>query len=338
MLRYMAEFVLYSSTSWDEIPPLRPHSGSRIPLHPPEMADSIRAIINPASGRGRGARRLPALRRSLAAHGIVDIQVTTAPGDESRLARQALEDGCSTVMAVGGDGTWSKVAAALVGSNCRLALVAAGTGNDFAKTVGVPAADATAMAKLALEGPDELIDMGRVGDRLFLNIAGFGFDASVAKAMLETGWLTGEALYLFASARQLFVFGGIEVDIVPDEISGFRNRLLLAVCNGRRFGGSFLIAPNAVLTDGQLDAIGVGEATPLRRAALFGAATSGAHLRFPEVTERRASSFLLRFRAPPVFQADGELHQATTTELEVACVPRALRIVTSGAASSRPTP
>lgn len=302
------------------------------------MSQHIRVIVNPASGRGRGARQLPALRTAFEAAGISDIRVTDAPGDEARLARQALEDGCATVVAAGGDGTWSKVAAVLAGSDCRLALVAAGTGNDFVKTLGIPATDPAAMARLALEGPDERIDMGRVGEHPFLNIAGFGFDASVASAMLEIGWLTGDALYLYASARQLFVFRGLEIDVTPDEIPGFRNRLLLAICNGRRFGGSFVIAPNAALTDGQLDAIAVGDATPVRRAALFGAATTGAHLRYREVAEMRSPSFTLRFRTPPLFQADGELRQAVDTEVEVACVPRALRIVTSGAGSSPPIP
>jgi diacylglycerol kinase (ATP) len=295
-------------------------------------------IVNPAAGRGRGARKLPVVRAAFSAAGITDVRLTLAAGDEDRLARQALQDGCRTVVAVGGDGTWSKVAAALAGSECRLALVAGGTGNDFAKTVGVPADDPFAMARLALDGPDERIDMGRLGDRLFLNIAGFGFDASVARAMLDIGWLAGNALYLYASARQLFAFPGLDVDMVPDELPGFRNRLLLAICNGRRFGGSFVIAPNASLRDGELDAIVIGDATPLKRASLFGAATSGAHLRYPEVRERRAASFTLRFRTPPLFQADGELHQATTTELEVACVPGALRMVTSGGSSTPPTP
>ena len=126
--------------------------------------------------------------------------------------------------------------------------------------------------------------------------------------------------------------------MVPDDAPGFRNRLLLAICNGRRFGGSFIIAPNASLRDGELDAIVIGDASPLKRASLFGAATGGAHLGHPEVSERRAPSFTLRFRAPPLFQADGELHQATATELEVACVPGALRIVTSGESSMPPIP
>ena len=302
------------------------------------MPHSVRAIVNPASGRGRGARQLPALRQALAAHGITDIRLTIAAGDEERLARQALEDGCRTVVAVGGDGTWSKVAATLAGSECRLALVASGTGNDFAKTVGIPATDPAAMARLAIDGPDERIDMGRLGDRLFLNIAGFGFDASVAREMLDVNWLRGDMLYLYASARQLFVFPGLDVDMVPDDAPGFRNRLLLAICNGRRFGGSFIIAPNASLHDGELDAIVIGEASPQKRASLFGAATAGAHLRHPEVTERRAASFTLRFRTPPLFQADGELHQVTATELEVACAPGVLRIVTSGEASRPPIP
>lgn len=278
------------------------------------------------------------MRAAFASAGITDFRPTAAAGDEAHLARQALEDGCSTVIAVGGDGTWSKVAAALAGSECRLALVAAGTGNDFVKTLGVPATDPAAMARLALEGPDERIDMGRVGGRLFLNIAGFGFDAAVASAMLGIGWLRGDALYLYASARELLAYRGVEIEMSPDELPGFRNRLLLAICNGRRFGGSFVIAPNAVLADGQLDAIAVGDATPLRRAALFGAATSGAHLQYREVAEVRAPAFALRFRTPPLFQADGELCQAVDAEVEVACVPRALRIVTSGACSTPPIP
>ena len=302
------------------------------------MPQRVRVIVNPASGRGRGARKLPALTAAFTAAGITDIRLTRSAGDEERLARQALEDGCRTVVAVGGDGTWSKVAATLAGSECRLALVASGTGNDFAKTVGIPATDPAAMAQLAIDGPDERIDMGRMGDRLFLNIAGFGFDASVARAMLDIGWLGGDALYLYASARQLFAFPGLDVDMVPDDPPGFRNRLLLAICNGRRFGGSFVIAPNASLRDGELDAIVIGDASPMKRASLFGAATSGAHLRYPEVRERRSPSFTLRFRTPPFFQADGELHQATTTEIHVACVPRALRIVTSGESSTPPTP
>ena len=302
------------------------------------MADPVRVIINPASGRGRGARRLPALRVAFRAAGIPDIRLTAAAGDEERLARQALDAGCTTVIVVGGDGTWSKVASALAGSDCRLALVATGTGNDFAKTLGIPASDARAMARLALGGPDEWIDMGRVDGRPFLNIAGFGFDASVARAMMEVRWLRGDALYLYASARELFGYRGLEVGIMPDDAEGFRNRLLLAICNGRRFGGSFVIAPNASVTDGQLDAIAVGDASPARRVALFAAATTGAHLRMPEVSEHRAPLFTLRFRAPPIYQADGELCQAARAEVEVASVPRALRIVTSGESASRPTP
>ena len=302
------------------------------------MPHRVRVIVNPASGRGRGARKLPAVEAACRAAGITDICLTRSAGDEERLARQAVQDGCRTVVAVGGDGTWSKVAAALAGSECRLALVASGTGNDFAKTVGIPAADPVAMVRLAIDGPDERIDMGRLGDRLFLNIAGFGFDASVARAMLDVNWLRGDVLYLYASARQLFAFRGLEVDMAPDDAAGFRNRLLLAICNGRRFGGSFVIAPNASLRDGELDAIVIGDASPLKRVSLFGAATTGVHLRYPGVRERRSASFTLRFRTPPLFQADGELLQATATELEVACVPGALRIVTSGESSRRPIP
>lgn len=293
---------------------------------------TIRVIANPAAGRGRAALALPGIRVALAEHGIDDVRLTLRAGDEARLAREAIADGVDTVIAVGGDGTLSQVGGELTGSQCRLVPIAAGTGNDFAKTLALPARNARAMARLAVAGTDVAIDVGRVDDTLFLNVAGFGFDAAVIADIAGGSLLRGDASYVAAALRQLFVYRGLAVRM-PGE-SNARNRLLLVFANGRHYGGSFRIAPEASLTDGELDVVVIGDASPLRRARLFAAAMRGSHLALPEVESSRGSALTIRFRAPPIYEADGELRRAASTAVEVACLPRALRVISASPAAA----
>jgi diacylglycerol kinase (ATP) len=294
------------------------------------MSSGVCVIVNPASGRGRGARALPDIRKAFAAVGVTDVRVTAAKGDERRAAERAIDDGCTTIVAAGGDGTWSNVANAILatGADCRLGLLAGGTGNDFAKTVGVPARDIEATARLAVDGCDQRVDVGRIEDRYFLNVAGFGFDIAVLEDIERISWLRGNALYMYSALRQLFGYRGIDIGIRSARVDrGQASHMLLIVANARHFGGSFHIAPDASIHDGQLDAIAITNAAPLRRLALFSAATRGTHTRHPEVIAEQAPSFTLRFPAPPAYETDGEYNQARSNELEVACVPAALRLI-----------
>jgi diacylglycerol kinase (ATP) len=298
-------------------------------LSAPERPD-VGVIVNPAAGRGRGARMMPEIRAAFAAVGVTAIEATGAAGDERALARRALDRGCTTLVAVGGDGTWSNVAGAILmsGADCRLALLAAGTGNDFAKTVGAPAGDLAATARLAVEGPDTRIDVGRVENRHFLNIAGFGFDIAVLEDCARITWLRGGALYQVSALRQLFGYRGIEIDVGSARARGPARHLMLIVANAKHFGGSFHIAPQAELADGLLDAVSILDGPPLARLRLFVAASRGTHTSDARVVVEQAPRFTLRFPAPPAYETDGEYRRAASAELEITCVPRALRVVT----------
>src|SRR6185295_19805611 len=155
------------------------------------------------------------IRHAFGAFGVIDIETTSAAGEERTLARTALDQGCTTLVAVGGDGTWSQVAGAILEAraDCRLALLAAGTGNDFAKTARAPATDIAETARLAVEGPDVRVDVGHVEGRHFLNIAGFGFDIAVLEDCSRITWLSGPALYPVSALRQLFGYRGVEIEI-----------------------------------------------------------------------------------------------------------------------------
>jgi len=296
------------------------------------MNDRITVIVNPASGRGRGSRLLPDIRKTFADVGVTDVRVTERPGDEKRLATLALHDGATTIVACGGDGTWSNAANAILssGADCRLAVLAAGTGNDFAKSVGAPARDIAATARLVAEGAETMVDVGQIEDRYFLNVTGFGFDIAVLDDLENIPLVTGDLLYLTAAMRQLFKFDGIQVDITTAAVArGPRAHLMLIIANGRNFGGMFQIAPDARINDGKLDAISILDASPLTRISLLAAAPSGRHVRNPLVLSEQASAFTLKFGAPPAYETDGEYNQAKSSTIEISCLPGALRVATS---------
>ena len=192
----------------------------------------IRVLWNPQSGRGLGARLHNQVRAAFAQHGITDLVATTREGDEARLVHEAIADGVETVVAVGGDGTWGKCATALAkaGSPARMAFVSAGTGNDFAKNLRAPSTDIAAMAALiASGGVERRVDLGRVDDRWFANVAGFGFDVEVLIASRGLPALRGPALYVAAALGQIFGFNGIPVKItgVASLFAMRRERLML---------------------------------------------------------------------------------------------------------------
>lgn len=296
------------------------------------MADSACVIVNPAAGRGRGARALPAIRDAFAAVGITDIRLTQSKEDERLIAQRAIDDGARTIVACGGDGTWGNVANGLLASGAaadvRLGLIAAGTGNDFAKTVGAPASDFAATAKLVAEGREARVDVGRIEDHYFLNICGFGFDIAVLEDIPKIPLLKGDAVYIVSALRQIVGYGGVDIDITaPGGRRGAMRHLMLVIANAKNFGGAFQIAPQASLADGVLDAISIHDASTMRRLSLFGAAAKGSHIGQPEVVHEQGGRFVVHFSAPPSYETDGEYRRARSADIEVTCLPGALRVI-----------
>lgn len=292
-------------------------------------ADGLVLIANPAAGGGRGRRLVADARRALLAAGPVLVRETEAAGDEERLVREALHAGHRRIAVLGGDGTWSRVAATLAaegaGRCTALALLAAGSGNDFAKSLDAPARDFDATARLLRDGATRPADMATAGGRWFANSVGFGFDARVVHRIAgERSLVGGHARYVATALVELFGYEGVRVAV---DGGAPTRQLALVVANGGHFGGSFLIAPPAAPDDATLDLVTIGAASSLRRLALFTRAARGLHLSEPEVAHRAGASFTLRFDAPPAYQADGEAVTADADELEVRVVPGALRVV-----------
>jgi diacylglycerol kinase (ATP) len=288
-------------------------------------------VINPAAGRGRGAGRaarfLNMLREELPAF---DHAATTRPGEERTLTEHALDAGFATIVAVGGDGTWSSVADVVLRSGkpgVRVALLPGGTGNDFGKTFGITFSRARDIMRGIARGTTRRIDVGRIGERHFLNVVGLGFDIAVIHDAARFPLLKGDALYRFCALRQLFFFPGIRLrisgDFGPPIVGDF---LMVTISNARYFGGSFLIAPGADLEDGKLDLVAIGNAGAIRRAQLFGLVSDGRHTTEREVRIATGASLTIEADGALTYEVDGEVF-AAKGPLAITTVPRALELV-----------
>jgi diacylglycerol kinase (ATP) len=300
------------------------------------VSDTVFVVFNPASGKGRGARLVEPVLAALSAGGPVEHGLTASAGDEARLAREAVGRGFTTIVAVGGDGTWGGAANGILESGAadrvRLGLVPGGTGCDLAKSLGIPARDIPACARIVRGGATRTIDVGRIEDRYFVNVAGFGFDIAVIEDSRDVRWLGGSLLYVYCALRQMRRFPGFPVTMAVDGGPERRREMLMLVfANAKVFGGGFQVAPRADLADGRLDAVSFANMPPGRRLSIMVKLLRGTHGGDAAVESVQGRSFRLRFDAPPAYETDGEWNRARSTEVRVETVPGALRVLVPAA-------
>ncbi|HEU5323579.1 MAG TPA: diacylglycerol kinase family protein [Methylomirabilota bacterium] len=294
------------------------------------MPEPIYVVCNPQAGRGRGGRLLPALLEALRRHGLEPEHAQTrAAGEEATLAAEAVARGHRTVAVMGGDGTWSNAAAAMIatGQPVRMGLVPAGTGADLARSFGIPR-DMEGCARVLATGQARPLDAGLIEGRPFLNVAGFGYDVAVIEDTRRVRGLRGPLLYLYCALRQIRSFEGFEVEVEVDgRTLPRRKALMVIVSNGRAFGGGFRLWPQADLADGTLESLVFHDMPALRRLGLLQRVRRGRHHGTPGVEDARGTSFTLRFARPPAYEVDGEWAQARTAELRIDTLPAALHVL-----------
>ena len=288
-------------------------------------------IVNPAAGGGRGQERFEHIRQwAAASERTIQVVYTKAIGHAQTLAREAAVAGWERVVAVGGDGTVSEVAAGLAGSNALLGVVPTGTGCDFARSTGIPLNAEAALAGL-WDAEVRPLDLGYLGDRVFANAAGLGFDAAVAKDVnrLKTRWhATGTWTYLLGVGRMLRRYDApvtrLSIDGGPWEE---QRVLLLTFANGNQYAGGMHIAPGARVDDGELDLVLVTASRPTEVVAILPTVFLGRHVHHPKVRIVQARSVSVTVDRQVPMHSDGEeagvLMPGET--LSVSLKPRMLR-------------
>lgn len=289
-------------------------------------------IFNPNAGRKLGVETNSGggadVQAALAAEGIgFDPRPTERAGHATKLARQAAAEGRELVIAAGGDGTVNEVAQGLANSQTVLGLMPLGSVMNVARTLWVPR-DLAGAARTIAEGKVLAMDMGRIGDRFFLEAAGTGLDAGLFGYFerLESG---GNPLRTARAAlRFLRQLGSPRIRLEYDDGWLETRAPMVSIANGPYVGAAYAIAPEARIDDGLLDVV-VFRHTAIPRVLLHLALIAGGRplpppaesrtlrVRWLQVSKRRG-------RPLPV-HADGDPVGVTPARFEIA--PGALRVL-----------
>ena len=275
------------------------------------MANSVAVIINPISGTGGrpdvGRRRAELAASILEARGILPhVVLTERQGHAHELTRALVAQGVGTVVAWGGDGTVNEVASALAFGATPLAIVPSGSGNGLARELRIPFDPAAALA-VALDGRVRPMDAGELDGHLFFNIAGIGLDAHVAHRFAANGLVRrGFVRYLQLTLQELIAFRSREHTILTDEGPIRSRTLLIAIANSRQYGNGALIAPQALLDDGQLDIVVVAHRSPLWTLRQIPRVFTGKLRSTTGIVMRKTTTVEVASAVPMIYHVDGE--------------------------------
>jgi diacylglycerol kinase family enzyme len=294
-----------------------------MPPHPDFRDDRVLALLAPAA-----LRHFDLFKRELP--GVFPGVQLIAPRDVSHLhevVRRSAESH-RLVLAIGGDGTLHQCLQRLDLGAQVLGILPAGSGNDFAATLGYPPGLRRALAHLAGLRPQPT-DFGLANGTRYINSAGFGIDTATLLLRERSGaWLKRQYNLLFLRALQAMQPGAVTVTwTLADGTQGSESGRFfwLLGMNSPAIGGGTRIAPRAAVDDGLLDMVLIRAVSKLELVRRMPDAIAGRHLELPMTRYAQVASFVVEAAAPePYLALDGELVLCAERRLEFRAQPRAL--------------
>lgn len=291
----------------------------------------IVVILNPTSGRGRGEAKRNSLIRLMDSAAKAsskqtnwEILQTSSRGDATRLAKVSANEGADVVAAAGGDGTCGEVVNGIAGTGATFGVIPVGTGNDFARTIGVYGSMETAV-DILFSDHSRMVDLGRIGDHWFLNVAGCGFDAKVAERVNQGyRYLNDSMAYIAGVFQTLISFKSPHFKLTMDSSTYESDGMLCTIANAPSYGGGMKVAPNARIDDGVLDICFLNKTGRFEFLRAFPRVFRGTHVTHPKVRMFRVKRGRVEATPPMPILVDGEVIGETPVDFEV--VPRALKI------------
>jgi diacylglycerol kinase (ATP) len=286
------------------------------------MTSTALLVVNTKSRSGE--RLCATLGDLLAARGIHPLHAQCESREALPQAILDNADRIDCVVIAGGDGTLNAAAPGLLRTGLPLGIVPAGTANDLARTLGIPDDPVEALDIIA-RAEERRVDVGRVNDQLFFNVASIGLSVALARAMSrETKRRLGRLSYALAALRVVTRARPFSALIVSEgEVARVRT-FQVAVGNGRYYGGGNAVEKSAEIDDGHLDLYSLEIDNLWKLAWIARSFRAGEHGAFREVRAVRGRNFEIHTSRPRRVNADGEI--LTTTPAKFSVVPRAIRV------------
>jgi lipid kinase YegS len=204
----------------------------------------------------------------------VEVRVTWEAGDTGRLVKEAVEEGVGTIVAGGGDGTLSEVAASVAQasatSSCSVGVLPLGTANDFARSCGVAVADPLAALRLVIDTPPTPVDLGELNSRVFINVATGGLGTRISvETPEEMKRVLGGISYVLTGLRRFGDVKPVTGRFIAPDFEWQGSFYAMAVGNGRQAGNGIPFCPQASVDDGLLDVAIMPEVAREERVGCF---------------------------------------------------------------------
>ncbi len=289
------------------------------------MIDRCLLIVNPASGTVSKHRIIPHVLRRLEHMGMrCDVAPTRGPGHATELARKAVDDGYELVLACGGDGTVNEIATGLCGTSAAMGIIPAGSGNGLARHLGIPV-DIDSSLRVIKKQNIIAADYGTANGRPFFCTFGVGFDAAVSERCARQK-RRGIMMYLKTTINEYVRFMPEEYIIEANGRVLTEKAFLVVCCNASQYGNNAFVAPQASVTDGELDITIVHAGNLITQAIVGVDMLTGFIGKNALVDSFRASQAVIRRKTPGCAHIDGDA-VAMDEVIEVKCHPGKLRLL-----------
>lgn len=281
-------------------------------------------VVNPASGKrhGEAIAARAAERLGHAGHVTTRIQGQDAPTARDQL-KQAIDAGLDGVIVVGGDGALHGVLDHVADSDLAFGLIPAGTGNDTARSLGIPVKDTEAAVDLIIAGHVRTIDLARTDESYVATVIASGFDSKVNERANEMTWPRGNMRYNIAILAELRKFEPLEFTLTLDGRTIEREAMLVAVGNGPSFGGGIRICEGASMDDGLLDVVVINPVSKAKLIRVFPKLYKGTHVTIPEFERHLVREVTL---SSPGIVAYGDGERLGPLPMTTRVQPAALRV------------
>ena len=280
--------------------------------------------INPLSGRGHSRKRALVAKKHFAELGIPVklVEGQSLVDFRQKFIHELSHETISGVVAFGGDGFIHEIIQHIVPREIPLGVIPCGTGNDFARSIGVHRLSLTQQLDLIVHNNAQPIDLGQVGEVWFAAILSSGFDALVNERANAMRWPRGRMRYNVAMLEKIIHLRAHSYRIRLDENHVDVEATLVTVANGPSYGGGMKICPDARIDDGIFDVMVLAQVSRIELLKVFPKVYSGNHVGHPAVTIYRCQEIEIQGSGSSF--ADGE--PISTLPISAQCVSNALKV------------